>query len=343
MTVDAEALRDGLRRTLDAPGLDFAEPPTDLTGGFDTRIVAFRLAGAPSELSGPLVLRLFAPRHDAARVRRERAVHGALVELGYPVPRILASSDVPGPLGAPFLLMPRIPGRTLPDQQPLGMGRVLAQWQARLHDLDGAAVVRRALAAEGLPPDTLEIGWHLDGFGRQLARPGLECLRAPLDWLRSHQPPAPARLAICHGDFHPLNLLADRGGVTGVLDWPNALLADATCDVAATTAILQHASVGDASPMLRVVVTLARPLLIRGYQRAYRRRRALDAARWPYFEALALMRMLLRSGHDRLDRRRPDAAGGGHADPPDPMARAIPAITARFAAITGVRPVLPEA
>jgi aminoglycoside phosphotransferase (APT) family kinase protein len=340
LTVEAAALRDGLRLALGLAALDFAEPPKDLTGGFDTRILTFRLSGAPAELSGPLVLRLFGARHDAARIRRERALHAALVELGYPVPRILASSDTAHPLGAPFLLMPRIPGQTLPDQKPVGMGGVLAEWQARLHDLDGVAAVRRALAAEGLPAGTLELAWHLDGFGRQLARPGLEGLRAALEWLRANQPPAPARLAICHGDFHPLNLLADRGGVTGILDWPNALLADATFDVAATTAILRHASVGDAPFMLRVVVTLARPLLIRGYQRAYRRRRALDAARWPYYEALALMRMILRSGHDRLDRR-PGATGA--AGPPDPMGPAMPAIVQRFAAITGVRPVLPGA
>jgi aminoglycoside phosphotransferase (APT) family kinase protein len=341
MTADAEALRDGLRRALGLPGVDFAEPPRDLTGGFDTRIVAFRLAGAPPELSAPLVLRLFGPRHDAARIRRERAVHAAVVELGYPAPRILASSDSADPLGVPFLLMPRIPGRTLPDQKPVGMGGVLAEWQARLHDLDGAAVLRRALAAEGLPPGTLELGWHLDNLSRQLARPGLEGLRPPLEWLRAHQPPAPARLAICHGDFHPLNVLADARGVTGILDWPNTLLTDATFDVAATAAILSHVPADAAPPVLRVLIALFRPLLIRGYLRGYRRRRALDEECRPYFEALALMRMLVRSGHDRLDRRARAAPRG--LDPPDPMGPAVPAIAARFAAITGVRPVLPEA
>jgi hypothetical protein len=44
----ASALLVHLRRELHAPDLAYAEPPAALTGGYDTRIVAFRLSAAPA-------------------------------------------------------------------------------------------------------------------------------------------------------------------------------------------------------------------------------------------------------------------------------------------------------
>ena len=53
-------------------------------------------------------------------------------------------------------------------------------------------------------------------------------------WHRERRPPEPGRRAICHGDFHPQNILSEGGVVTGVLDWPNALVAHPAYDVAST-------------------------------------------------------------------------------------------------------------
>ena len=60
-------LRDHLQKTLGATGLTFAERPTRVSGGFDTQIFAFRLAGAPPAFSGPLILRLLDAPHAPAR------------------------------------------------------------------------------------------------------------------------------------------------------------------------------------------------------------------------------------------------------------------------------------
>ena len=49
-----------------------------------------------------------------------------------------------------------------------------------------------------------------------------------------NRPSEPGRLAICHGDFHPLNILIQDGIVTGVLDWPGFLIADPALDIANT-------------------------------------------------------------------------------------------------------------
>jgi len=69
----ASALLDYLRARLDERGLELPEPLTPISGGFDTRIFAFRLRGAAPAFAGPLILRLLAPQHDPARVSSLRA------------------------------------------------------------------------------------------------------------------------------------------------------------------------------------------------------------------------------------------------------------------------------
>ncbi len=44
--------------------------------------------------------------------------------------------------------------------------------------------------------------------------------------------------SICHGDFHPLNILVKEGQVTAVLDWPGFSIADPVLDVAYTVVLL---------------------------------------------------------------------------------------------------------
>jgi aminoglycoside phosphotransferase (APT) family kinase protein len=130
------ALIEFLRRTLDAPGLELAEPLSPLSGGFDTAIYTVRLRGAPPAFAGPLILRVLAPHHEPARVLRERAIQNAVAAQGYPAPRVLAATRDAGLLGAPFLVMERLPGAVLADARRLGMAGVLAEAQARLHALD---------------------------------------------------------------------------------------------------------------------------------------------------------------------------------------------------------------
>jgi aminoglycoside phosphotransferase (APT) family kinase protein len=101
----ASALLDYLRARLDERGLELPEPLTPISGGFDTRIFAFRLRGAAPALAGPLILRLLGPQHDPARVLRERVTQNTLAGLGYPAPRVLLACPDAAPLGGAFLIM----------------------------------------------------------------------------------------------------------------------------------------------------------------------------------------------------------------------------------------------
>jgi aminoglycoside phosphotransferase (APT) family kinase protein len=334
-----------LRGRLDEPRLEFSEPPASLSGGFDTRIFAFRLRSAPPAYSCPLILRLLAPHLDPARALREGVIQNTLAEVGYPAPRAVLATADPGPLGGAFLIMERLPGKPLIEARLSEIGRVLVEMQVRLHALD-ADVLLRTLAREDLAAtvagapaigrDRMTLDGHLAQLQQHVARASLEGLAAGVAWLIERRPPEPGRRVICHGDFHPQNILVSGGAVTGVIDWPNAIVADAAYDVAATKTILSLAplELSAAPAALRGVVRVMRPVLVGRYLAGYRRHRPIDPAGLRYYEALSCMRQLVRVTDNRL------RAGAGPLNPLDASSFGE-AMAARFSRITRIAPTLP--
>src|SRR5512139_3250883 len=102
-----------LRRMDGMHSVEFAEPPSAISGGFETLIFAFRIAHAPPRFSGALILRLFREADAAPRARFEAAVHGAIAQLGYPAPAVRHWSPDASPLGGVFLILERVAGENL--------------------------------------------------------------------------------------------------------------------------------------------------------------------------------------------------------------------------------------
>jgi aminoglycoside phosphotransferase (APT) family kinase protein len=218
------------------------------------------------------------------------------------------------------------------------MARVLAELQARLHELDPAAFLQAA-AREGLEPPRLTFDAYLAYLTERAARGGLGGLVPGLEWLARRRPVLPEPRAVCHGDLHPFNILMAEGGVTGVLDWPHAIVADPAFDVATTLVILRLVPMDLAglAPPLRWLADAARPLMVGRYLHHYGRRRPLDRGKLAYYEAAACMKALVRAGELR----------GGLAGPNVANVLFESAYTARvlrhFRAVTGIAPTLPPA
>jgi aminoglycoside phosphotransferase (APT) family kinase protein len=331
-------LRDHLRKALAEPRLEFAERPTRLTGGFDTQIFAFRLGGAPRVFAGPLILRLLDAHHEPTRALRERATQNALADLGYPAPRVLLASADDSLLGGAFLIMQRVAGQPLPKGGIGAMASVLADLHARLHDVDPVAFLR-AVTHEGLEPRSFMFDAHLAQLADRASRGGLGGLEDGLEWLARRRPPRPEPRAVCHGDFHPYNILMADGGVTGVLDWPHAIVADPAFDVATTLVILKLVPMKVAAlpARLRWLANAARPLLVGGYLRRYRRRRPLDREKLAYYEAAACMKALVRAGELR------GGPGGETAANVLFESAFTRRVLRRFRALTSITPTLPPA
>jgi aminoglycoside phosphotransferase (APT) family kinase protein len=144
---------------------------------------------------------------------------------------------------------------------------------------------------------------------------------------------------ICHGDFHPLNLLAEGGRVTALIDWPNVRIAEPEYDVGATLALMGAGPV-EVPALVKPIARAARKLLAAGYLSEYRRRRPLDRARLRYYEALRLVQFLVEEGVQQ----QAELAGRGRSAKRSPWqaGEVQLGIARRFAALTGVRVSLPS-
>src|SRR4051794_14464100 len=115
----AEVVGDQLLRFLGIAGLRYRERPTQLTGGWETFTYSLefeRHPALPALFQGPLVLRIYATKQGAPRARHEFRVQGFLHGEGFPAPRPLLLVEDDEPFGGPFVLMERLPGRSLLEE-----------------------------------------------------------------------------------------------------------------------------------------------------------------------------------------------------------------------------------
>jgi aminoglycoside phosphotransferase (APT) family kinase protein len=209
---DTTALSDRLisylRAKFEHPGLDYTSPLTQLQGGYETSTFRFELDGAPDELSRPLVLRLYPQFYGPHNAVWESTVQNVLAGQGYPVAQAYLVCTDMSVLGGAFYIMDCLPGYPLVAAPMESVPGLLGKTHAELHDIDPAPLVE-ALHDVGITERDY-------GLTSRLA----------------NRPPEPERLSVCHGDFHPANLLYADGRVTGVLDWPGFAIADPAFDVA---------------------------------------------------------------------------------------------------------------
>ena len=99
----------------------------------------------------------------------------------------------------------------------------------------------------------------------------------------SHLDTLPDADRLCHGDFHPANIIWNEDRQS-IIDWSNVARGDPAADYARTMLMLRLADPPPGSPLpLRLLALVGRRLLVRFYQREYRRKRTLDGAlveRW---------------------------------------------------------------
>lgn len=284
-----------LRDRFDAPALAFETAPAPILGGFDTSIYGFAVRGG-GRLDGPCVARIFRSPEDAPRARQEATVQDAIASLGYPAPEILAFEHSPELFGAPFTVMRRMRGQAMLGQL-LGprmgaMAALLGRAHARLHALDVAAF--RSAAGAALDEERIAgVDVFLQQHAEVIARASLDGLRPALRWLEEQRPPTGPDV-ICHGDFHPLNVLVERGHVTGVVDWAWVGIAPAEFDIGATVALLSHGPISLPRVAMPLVRALRRWVTVR-YLHGYASVRPHDATAVPYYEALRLTGFLVEA------------------------------------------------
>ena len=202
----------------------------DITVGWETQIVAFRLIPASGE-SLDLVVRIYSGSWSGRKAEWEFNVMHRLGASGYPVPMVYAYESGYDTLGSPFLIMERITGSALWDvffSSPREKyGDVLAlnaRLMAQLHEIPPAKVLpglkrvntrRRVLDRVREETEALEEHGLLSTFEPLIV------------WLRDNaEMVTGSPLCIIHQDLHPRNILLRQGGSPVVIDWTACALGD---------------------------------------------------------------------------------------------------------------------
>ena len=323
----AQRLLCHLAQVFGCPDAVYIAGPARIQGGFDAAIFGFALDRVPASLAEPLILRLSRAGADPARVKLETVVQNTLAEMGFPAPRVMVTESDPGILGGPFMVMNRLSGQTLAHGiEGLGAGtslvgqlqllfnlpallaRIIDQWvamQIRLHQLP-AETLLRAVTAAGIDAEAITFEGQLARLRTIVERSDLIGLKPGLAWLDDHRPAQAQETAICHGDFHPLNILADKNQPTGVIDWTNAVIAEPAMDMG--SAIANMTAVPLPLPWaLRVTAHAIIGAALRRYERTYRALRPLDDRAVRYYQVFRAVAQLVEIGRARTTGR----VGGG--------------------------------
>lgn len=168
--------------------------------------------------------------------------------------------------GRPGLVLERVDGTDMLALLAKGPWRVvsLARALARSH-----VAINSVTAPTGLP----ELKTTLEARIREISL--AEELRS---FALAHVDALPVGDRLCHGDFHPGNVIVTRTGVS-VIDWPNATRGHEVADHARTLLMLTAGDPPPATPPhIRALIFAGRRLFSSIYAGSYRRRIPIDRA-----------------------------------------------------------------
>jgi hypothetical protein len=214
------------------------------------------------------VLKLLRAWGPVERVTDEVAALDAARSAGLQVPRTYEQVVVEG---RPGIVMERLRGTDLFSvlgRKPwlvFRTGRLTGEVHARIN----------AARAPASLPKVKDVAQEiLASLGRR--EPAVQ-----LEWIRHVLERLPDGNALCHGDFHPGQLMLSDGECVA-FDWPGAKRGDPLFDYARTRVLL---TIGEPPPgtplLLRFLAKVGRQLLVSSYARSYERNAAgpMDHAR----------------------------------------------------------------
>ena len=194
-----------------------AGSPVAVGAGFDSFIHLVDLTGEelPEAWRRPLVVRLLPSVDRVEQAHREATVQAWVAARGYPAPLVLEVLAPDDGFGLPAQVMERAPGGTMLDAlsarpwRAFALVRQLADLQLALH----------ALPVEGWPKgtDPQQLVDQRLGLPRRAAEelgdPDLTDAVGRAGGLIDVAASGPA--VVCHGDFHPLNVVVDGEAAEG--------------------------------------------------------------------------------------------------------------------------------
>jgi uncharacterized protein (TIGR02172 family) len=225
---------------------------------------------------GERILKLYQDWMPAVAVEREFIFTRACREAGLPVPAAEELLQVDGRLGIVFERIRGVSMLKILETRPwkfVSLSRLLAELHAKMHALrlpDGSMSQREQIERG--------IEWAKDLSEMEKAA------------VRDRLARLPDSDAICHGDFHPDNvLMTDRGPV--IIDWMTGTRGHPLADVARTALLFQTGGLPPRIPAyMRLLINVTRASMYATYSNRYRhlrpaRREQIDAWQLPLLAA----------------------------------------------------------
>jgi len=161
-----------------------------------------------------------------------------MAEEGYPVARVYTTCIDASVMGGGFFIMDFLSGAPMITAPIDSLPAILADIHAALHRIDPDSIAR-SLTDQGIGQFVYSLGRTFDSLGTSANN--LPWISDGVGWLLANRPPESESLCVCHGDFHPMNILVGNDVVTGVVDWGNFLIADRVVDIADTVWLMSIA------------------------------------------------------------------------------------------------------
>jgi aminoglycoside phosphotransferase (APT) family kinase protein len=266
--------------------VDYEIPLSQLQGGYDTAIFKLKLKNVPTSLSGPLVLRVFRKAHPPKQAIMESVIHNSLADQGFLVPYVYYACIDDKYLENQFMIMDFLNGVLLPTVFDQYTAIVLGKTHAALHNADSSQL-KEDMISGGFGGLQYGIKGRLDQLAKASER--LPWLEEIVFWLKENRPYECEHPSICHGDFHPYNLLAKDGKVTAILDWSACRIADPAMDVASTLVIFNAAT-------KHLIPSVDSKIETQKYLDAYRDERYLNEQHLGYYQVLLCILRLFAGG-----------------------------------------------
>ncbi|MFX0083837.1 MAG: phosphotransferase family protein [Candidatus Hodarchaeota archaeon] len=225
-----------LRDELHDINVNYASPITQLKGGFETFMYYFKLKNVKEELNQYLVLRLYPEHYGPENAVWEGIIQNTLADEGYPVPKVHLICTDKSILGGAFLIMEFLSGEPMMTASK-NVPEILGKTHAKLHKIDPKLLIK-ALKKHGFNKNQYLFIKTFRNDLKTAKKSELPWILEIAEWLIKNRPPEPKNLAICHGDFHPYNILIQDGKISGVLDWGGTLIADPAMDIANTIKLI---------------------------------------------------------------------------------------------------------
>ncbi|MFW9895038.1 MAG: phosphotransferase family protein [Candidatus Thorarchaeota archaeon] len=225
-----------LREQLHDSTIDYATPVTQLKGGFETFMFSFKLKNVEKELNQRLVLRVFPEYFGPNTAIWEGTIQNSLANEGYPVPKAHLICTDKSLLGGAFLIMDFLSGEPMMKASK-NVPEILGKTHSKLHTIDPKPLVK-SLKKHGFKKNHYLFITTFQNDLKTAKKSQLPWVLDIAEWLIRNRPPEPKKLSICHGDFHPYNILIQDEKITGVLDWGSTFIGDPTIDIANTIKLI---------------------------------------------------------------------------------------------------------